>query len=726
MMAALLLSSTLMVTTTHAAEENTVSQNKESQCKEEQTTSSSKSMDKETVTYNGQTMTLPVGPEEVKETKVTEKTQGEMGERAKQAAERSRTEVLKFTLGNTSVPRVDFIDVSSYQPNISVDTYKLMKSKGVKGVVVKLTEGTNYRNPYAKSQINNAKKAGLKVSTYHFARYKNKSQAEAEADYYAKYAKDLGLPSSTLMVNDMEAAECNNGYATSNSIYFALRLINKQGFKSVLHYGYQNWFDSGVLNVNKLGSDSIWCASYPYEPSKNNLWFKGKYEAWQFSSTMTVPGYTANTFDANIDYTGRFINKPKFNKLSNTYVTVDDKGKNVYKDTSLTFVKQSSSNLYHQTFLAKGYYNINGKRYYSIYNKADQWQGYISQDNIRQAGNHLKGGAHYTLNNTYGVSTRSSDKWSNFDFTANKGKTTIDDQYRVKGQYFHFNGNKYYSIYNKDDQWCGYVNANGMTLANNDFGAYHSYGKYVTVLKDGYGIYQDKNFKKKVKMSDDVKNKTFFAKGYYDRFNGTRYYSLYSKDGDGLKWEGYIRSTATKVGNSAGGAYCALNNTYGVATQSSDLWSNFDFTANKGKTTIDNQYRVKGQYFHFNGSKYYSIYNQDDQWCGYVNANEMNVSNNDFGVYHSYGQDVTVIKDGYGIYQDKNFKKKVKMSDDVKGKTFFAKGYYDRFNGTRYYSLCSKDGDSLKWEGYIRSTATKVETQTEEPSGETSGETSIA
>ncbi|MGX7274413.1 GH25 family lysozyme [Enterococcus haemoperoxidus] len=40
---------------------------------------------------------------------------------------------------------------------------------GIKGVVVKLTEGTTYKKTLAPSQVNIAKKAGLTVSTYHFS-----------------------------------------------------------------------------------------------------------------------------------------------------------------------------------------------------------------------------------------------------------------------------------------------------------------------------------------------------------------------------------------------------------------------------------------------------------------------------------------------------------------------------------------------------------------------------
>lgn len=674
---------------------------------------------KETVTYNGKTMSLPVGPSDVKETKVTAKTQGVMGQTAQNAAKKARTDVLHFTLGNPNVPDVDFIDVSSYQPNISVDTFKLMKSRGVKGVVVKLTEGTNYRNPYAPQQIKNAKAAGLKVSAYHFSRFKNKAQAQAEARYFAAYAQELGLPKSTVMVNDMEAAECNNGYATSNSVYFALELIQKCKYSTVLHYGYQSWFDTGVLNANTLGKDSIWIASYPYTPSKNDLWFKGQYEAWQFSSTMTVPGYTANTFDANIDYTGRFTHTvSKAYELNDFYVTVDKKGYNAYGDKALSAIKNSTSNLYHQTFKAERYYLINGKKYYSLYNQNDEWQGYVSADAIREAGDHGQGGAYFGQEGKYAtVKTSGYDMWSDFDFKGKKGVSQAGERYEVRALYYHFNGTTYASVYDKEGNWKGYVDVKALEIEDNDFGPYQSFGKYMTVVNSGYGIFKDKNFEKQVSTSDKQMNRTYFVKGYYDRFtNGRRYYSLYSENEDGsLKWEGYIGKGAMKMGYkdgaSKGGAYFGQEGKYAtVAKDDYTLWGNFDFTERKGVAQKDECYEVRALYHHINGATYASLYDREGNWKGYINTNALTIEDNDFGPYHSYRKYVTIDQPGYGIYKDKNFKNKVSSSDEKMHKTYLARGYYDRFtDGKRYYSLYSEneDGD-LKWVGYIDANAAQL------------------
>ena len=59
-----------------------------------------------------------------------------------------------------------FIDISSHNGVISVSEFLSLKSQGITGVVVKLTEGTSYTNPYASSQISNAQAAGFESFSF--------------------------------------------------------------------------------------------------------------------------------------------------------------------------------------------------------------------------------------------------------------------------------------------------------------------------------------------------------------------------------------------------------------------------------------------------------------------------------------------------------------------------------------------------------------------------------
>ncbi|MBV7390359.1 MULTISPECIES: GH25 family lysozyme [Enterococcus] len=204
---------------------------------------------------------------------------------------------------DNNTPSKSFIDVSSHNGTISVDQYRSMMAYGVTGVTVKLTEATSYRNPYAKSQIDNAKAAGLLVSTYHYSWFTSDAAAAAEADYYAQFANELGLDKSTVMINDMEEPNiAGKGDHTANSIAFANRL-KQLGFNNTKHYIGLYWLTSGRVNGQSIGEKNIWVAAYPYTLTTTNYYTQ--YGAWQWSSQLGFPNVSGR-FDISADYIGDY------------------------------------------------------------------------------------------------------------------------------------------------------------------------------------------------------------------------------------------------------------------------------------------------------------------------------------------------------------------------------------------------------------------------------------
>ena len=206
-----------------------------------------------------------------------------------------------------------FVDVSSHNGDISVEDYRVLVNKGVGGVVVKLTENTWYNNPNAASQIRNAQAVGLQVSTYHFSRYTTEEAARAEARFYIAAAQRLGLPKSTLMVNDFEDAKMQPNI-NSNTQAWADEM-RKNGYTNLMFYTSASWLDEnnlhkkGPVNTAQFGIENFWVAQYPAPKLSANdaktLRYNGKAGAWQFSSQAELlPG--KHLFDHNIDYTGRF------------------------------------------------------------------------------------------------------------------------------------------------------------------------------------------------------------------------------------------------------------------------------------------------------------------------------------------------------------------------------------------------------------------------------------
>ena len=209
-----------------------------------------------------------------------------------------------------------FVDVSSHNGYISVEDYRQLASKGVGGVVVKLTEGTTYTNPFAESQVKNAQEAGLQVSTYAFSHYTSDSEARAEARYYAAFANRLGLPKNTVMVNDMEDPKMQNGINQHTQAW--ADEMRKHGYKNLMYYTSASWVDQnnlrqkGPVNTALFGLDNFWIAQYPAPKLSANdarsLKYNSRSGAWQFTSQAELLA-GKHVFDQSIDYSGRFTAK---------------------------------------------------------------------------------------------------------------------------------------------------------------------------------------------------------------------------------------------------------------------------------------------------------------------------------------------------------------------------------------------------------------------------------
>ena len=211
-----------------------------------------------------------------------------------------------------------FVDVSSHNGSISVNDYRTLANKGVGGVVVKLTEGTTYRNPYAGEQARNAQLAGLQVSAYAFSHYTSEEQARAEARYFISEARNLNLPKNTVMVNDMEDAKMKDNI-NRNTLAWADEM-RKNGYTNLMYYTSASWIDEnnlrgkGPVKTAQFGLENFWVAQYPTAKLSTNdaktLRYNGRAGAWQFTSQAELlPG--KHVFDHSVDYTVRFTSQAK-------------------------------------------------------------------------------------------------------------------------------------------------------------------------------------------------------------------------------------------------------------------------------------------------------------------------------------------------------------------------------------------------------------------------------
>ncbi len=196
----------------------------------------------------------------------------------------------------TNAATSEMVDVSNHNGYMSTSDWVGMRDNyGVKAMVTKISEGTYYHDYTAANNISTAKAAGLYTNGYHFARYSNAAQAEAEANYTASLAKADGLEIGSVLVADVEAPEQQaTGYNSNNyNNFIFMSTINRWGYRSDV-YTMSSWLDNR-LNIS---SGEGWIASYPYDAS-NKAWYSA-HHAWQWGSTFSFPGTTATgVFDVS-------------------------------------------------------------------------------------------------------------------------------------------------------------------------------------------------------------------------------------------------------------------------------------------------------------------------------------------------------------------------------------------------------------------------------------------
>ena len=118
-------------------------------------------------------------------------------------------------LGSASADALQGVDVASYQhPNGEAIHWVRVAKSGVQFVAIKTTEGTYYRNPFALTDLAQAKAAGLAVIAYVFAIPNGNGGsggAAAQADYLIKDLARAGGRMPPIML-DIEynpyGAEC--------------------------------------------------------------------------------------------------------------------------------------------------------------------------------------------------------------------------------------------------------------------------------------------------------------------------------------------------------------------------------------------------------------------------------------------------------------------------------------------------------------------------------------
>lgn len=204
------------------------------------------------------------------------------------------------------------VDVSSHNGN---DLLEIARS-GAKFVIVKTSEGLDYRNPKAQAQINSAKNNGMMVSGYHYARFSNNTNvAVQEGNYAVSSAKLVGIEPGSYLACDYEQGSGNetggNREDNTTAILKFLDTIVSAGYKPFLYSGkalLENNIDTKRI-TDKYG-DCLWVAYYKVEGRQDTAdfnWFPSMDHVaiWQFTQNwkgMNVDG-NISLIDLKLDAT---------------------------------------------------------------------------------------------------------------------------------------------------------------------------------------------------------------------------------------------------------------------------------------------------------------------------------------------------------------------------------------------------------------------------------------
>lgn len=185
------------------------------------------------------------------------------------------------------------IDVSKWQSNDIVD-------QAGDFAIMKATEGNGYVDPTCDVKYQRAKKLGLKLAHYHFARPDLGNSAEAEAEFFVKNTKNYF--GESIPVLDWERSTGNVAWAKAwlDRVY-ALTGVRPMIYMSASVVTGNNW--ASVANANY----GLWIAGYPAKynvpnppkPGPNELPYKTG--AWAFAAMWQYTS-SAGTLDRDIFY----------------------------------------------------------------------------------------------------------------------------------------------------------------------------------------------------------------------------------------------------------------------------------------------------------------------------------------------------------------------------------------------------------------------------------------
>ncbi|WP_051217058.1 GH25 family lysozyme [Butyrivibrio fibrisolvens] len=202
------------------------------------------------------------------------------------------------------------IDVASYQ---GVINWQKVAASGVGFAMVRVgyrsNDGVLHEDANARYNLQEANKYGIKTGAYFFSRATSQDEAIQEANLCISIISGYSI---TYPV----AYNCE-GYNKSTSRQYGISMQDRSSYAQTflstvksagytpMFYASRNELAGGTDwdTASLAGSNKIWLAYYPSDPSVTSPGYSGSYCMWQYTSKGSVPGIEGNV-DIDIAYFG--------------------------------------------------------------------------------------------------------------------------------------------------------------------------------------------------------------------------------------------------------------------------------------------------------------------------------------------------------------------------------------------------------------------------------------
>jgi GH25 family lysozyme M1 (1,4-beta-N-acetylmuramidase) len=198
------------------------------------------------------------------------------------------------------------LDVAAYQhpvtsqyPNGAPVDWPQVAAAGYRFAAIKGTEGDYYANPWAATDVAEAKAAGLKITPYHFA-IPNVSSGQQQAEFAVEYSGYAPGKQTLPLMLDIEydpyvstdgTNECYGLSATKMTTWIAGFVTTARSLTGQypIIYTTANWWDACTGGSTAFAVDPMWVAAYGFaSPPMPAGWHDWSF--WQYTSGGTVRG----------------------------------------------------------------------------------------------------------------------------------------------------------------------------------------------------------------------------------------------------------------------------------------------------------------------------------------------------------------------------------------------------------------------------------------------------